>query len=204
MRIGVSAVQGAVSEHLVALERAAQAAGLSVTVVPVRTRAAFAETDGLIIPGGESTTISKLFRREGLIDEIRRRVADEDYPILGTCAGMVLCASGGDEQVEKTKTALLGIMDFDVDRNAFGRQRESFERTVQTELPNLGVVDVQAAFIRAPSARRVWGDAEVIARVDERIVGVRQGRRMALSFHPELTPDTQVHEAFLCSVAESA
>lgn len=200
MRIGVSAVQGAVSEHVDALKGAARNGGLEVEVVPVRTLGDLAKTDGLVLPGGESTTMSKLFIREGLVDAVRRRVEEEDYPILGTCAGMVLLASEGDAQVEKTRTTLFSLMDFQVDRNAFGRQRESFERTVRAELPGLGTVDVQAAFIRAPAARRVWGDAQVIARLDDRVVGVRQGRRMALSFHPELTPDTQVHEAFLHSV----
>lgn len=204
MHVGVSAVQGAVSEHVVAVRRAARALGLEVDVVPVRTRADLARTDGLIIPGGESTTISKLFVREGLVDALRVRVRDEDYPILGTCAGMVLLASEGDDQVSRTRTNLLGLMDFQVDRNAFGRQRESFERVVSSTLPHVGDVTVPAAFIRAPAARRVWGDAEVIARLEERIIGVRQGRRIALSFHPELTPDTMVHQAFLRSIADGA
>lgn len=197
MRIGVSAVQGAVSEHVDALKGAAARRGLEVEVVPVRTRRDLEKTDGLVLPGGESTTMSKLFIREGLLDAIRRRVIDEDYPMLGTCAGMVLLASEGDALVEKTRTTLFSLMDFQVDRNAFGRQRESFERVVPVDLLGLGPVDVQAAFIRAPAARRVWGDAQVIARFDDRIIGVRQGRRMVLSFHPELTPDTQVHESFL-------
>lgn len=201
MRIGVSAVQGAVSEHVDALKGAANRSGLEVEVVPVRSLRDLEKTDGLVLPGGESTTMSKLFVREGLVEAIRRRVADEDYPILGTCAGMVLLASEGDEQVEKTRTTLFSLMDFQVDRNAFGRQRESFERTVRADLPALGTVDVQAAFIRAPAARRVWGEAEVISRLDDRIIGVRQGRRLGFSFHPELTPDTQVHEAFLRLVA---
>lgn len=166
----------------------------------MRTRAAFDTTHALVIPGGESTTISKLFVREGLGDAIRRRVVDEDYPVLGTCAGMVLLASEGDVQVSKTRTQLLGLMDFQVDRNAFGRQRESFERHVDVVLPG-DAEDapsrVDAVFIRAPAAQRVWGDARVVSRLDDRVVGVQQGRCVALSFHPELTPDTQVHEAFL-------
>ena len=200
MRIGVSAVQGAVSEHADALGRAARRTGLDVTVVPVRKLADFESTDALVVPGGESTTMSKLFVREGITAAVRRRVADDDYPILGTCAGMVLLASRGDDQVTKTRTELLGVMDFQVDRNAFGRQRESFERPVAVDLPGIGDDPFHAVFIRAPAAGRLGAGVRPIATVDERVVGVREGRRLALSFHPELTADTRVHEAFLRTV----
>lgn len=201
MRVGVSAVQGAVSEHEDALRAAAARLGLDVTVVPVRKLADFEATDALVLPGGESTTISKLFAREGITEAIRRRVEADDYPILGTCAGMVLLASAGDEQVTKTRTEQLAVMDFSVDRNAFGRQRESFERAVALDLPGLHEDRFHAVFIRAPAATRLGPDARAVSTIDERIIGVQQGRRIALSFHPELTPDARVHEAFLQTVA---
>lgn len=197
VKVGVAAVQGAVSEHELALQGAAQALGMDIEVVSVRTKADFEATDALVIPGGESTTISKLFVREGLVPAVQKRVAEEDYPILGTCAGMILLAKEGDNQVTKTHTELLGVMDFAVDRNAFGRQRESFERGVRVELPGMAEEPLHAVFIRAPAATRLWGDAKAICRVDARVIGVQEGRRMAFSFHPELTDDTRVHQAFL-------
>lgn len=199
MKIGVVALQGAVSEHVAAIEAAAAARGTPVECVPVRSPEAFATTDGLVLPGGESTTISKLLRRFALLDPIRDRVADEDYPILGTCAGMVLLAREGDIQVTKTDTELIGVMDMAVDRNAFGRQRESFEAYADVDLPGVGS-PFPSVFIRAPEATRTWGDARAVATYEGRTIGVRQGRRIALSFHPELTPDTRVHEAFLSLV----
>ncbi len=203
MRIGIAAVQGAVSEHVQAIETANRRLGLKAQAVPVRTREQFKTTDALIIPGGESTAISRLFSREGLHEAIRERVESEDYPVLGTCAGMVMLAKEGDDQVTRTQTQQLGLMDFAVHRNAFGRQRESFERTVRLELIGSDEpMDVAAVFIRAPSATRSWGTARPIAQIDGKTVAVRQDRLIALSFHPELTPDTQVHEAFLRLVAE--
>jgi pyridoxal 5'-phosphate synthase pdxT subunit len=198
MRIGVAAVQGAFTEHQDAIAGAAARLHVPASATAVRTLLDLERTDALIIPGGESTAISRLFARNGLHKAIRRRVEQEDYPILGTCAGMVMLARDGDEQVTKTRTELLAIMDFQVNRNAFGRQRESFERRVPLDMEGLEAPDgVEAVFIRAPCATRVWGKARAIAHLDDRIIGVQQGRRIAISFHPELTPDTRVHEAFL-------
>jgi pyridoxal 5'-phosphate synthase pdxT subunit len=117
---------------------------------------------------------------------------------MGTCAGMVMLAKEGDDQVTRTRTKQLGVMDFQVQRNAFGRQRESSETEIEIDLPGLeGDADLPVVFIRAPCAKRVWGDARAISYLDGRVIGVRQGRRLALSFHPELTDDTRIHEAFL-------
>lgn len=199
LRIGVAALQGAVSEHADSLHSAAERTGLDVQVFPVRSKADFEATDALVLPGGESTTISKLLLRFDLMEPIRKRVADEDYPILGTCAGMVLLARDGGEQAVRTRTELIGVMDIAVDRNAFGRQRESFERDIALDLAGLASPErpVPAVFIRAPAVTRTWGEARPIARTEDRVVGVQEGRRIALSFHPELTTDTRVHEAFL-------
>ncbi|MBW3582544.1 MAG: pyridoxal 5'-phosphate synthase glutaminase subunit PdxT [Euryarchaeota archaeon] len=199
LRIGVAALQGAVSEHADALRNAADRTGLHVQVFPVRSKADFEATDALVLPGGESTTISKLLVRFDLMERIRTRVADENYPILGTCAGMVLLARDGGEQAARTRTELIGVMDIAVDRNAFGRQRESFERDISLDLVGLEAPErpVPAVFIRAPAVTRTWGDARAIAHTEDRVVGAQEGRRIALSFHPELTADTRVHEAFL-------
>ena len=126
MRAGVLFLQGAAPEHIQALKSAFQAMGIEGTASPVRKKKELEGLDCLIIPGGESTTISKLMRRFDLIDDVVRMAAD-GIPIMGTCAGCVLLSKEGDEQVSRTGTELLGLMDMQVDRNAYGRQKESFE-----------------------------------------------------------------------------
>jgi len=190
----VATVQGDFQEHIDITQRALQELGLKGQVVPLRTGKDAEQADAVILPGGESTAISKLLVRFGAMPVLRRRVQDEDFPILGTCAGAILLSKEGDEQVAKTKTELLGVMDIAVDRNAFGRQRESFE----TDLKLKGFArPVHAVFIRAPAIQRVWGTTEVLGTYNDRIVAARQGRRWALAFHPELTQDTSIHVAFL-------
>jgi 5'-phosphate synthase pdxT subunit len=170
-------------------------AGLGVkgAVVSVRRPSDLEEVSCLVIPGGESTTISKLLRRFELHDRIVR-MAEEGVPMMGTCAGCVLLAKEGDAEVEKTGTRLLGLMDMGVDRNAFGRQRESFEAPLDIaglEAPFPGV------FIRGPVIRKVWGDCKVLSSYGDKIVMARQGNMLALSFHPELSGDSRVHEMLL-------
>lgn len=195
--MGVVTVQGDFQEHVEAAQRALQALGREGDVVPLRTERDAKLADAAIIPGGESTTISKLLVRYGALPVLRRRVLEEDFPILGTCAGAILLAKEGDNQVEKTRTELIGVMDMSVDRNAFGRQRESFE----TDLDFAGEKKpIHAVFIRAPAITRVWGEVRVLAKFGDRIVAAEQGRRLALAFHPELTPDARIHERFLCTV----
>ncbi len=150
--------------------------------------------DGVIIPGGESTTIGKLMQRTGTFERIKQ-LAGNGVPILGTCAGLIVLAKRGDEQVMRTGQPLLGLMDIAVVRNAFGRQRESVE--VDLEIPLLGKEPFRCVFIRAPAVEEVWGDAEAIAKFRGKIVGVRQRNMIAVAFHPELTHDTRLHEHFL-------
>jgi 5'-phosphate synthase pdxT subunit len=150
--------------------------------------------DGVIIPGGESTTIGRLMQRTGTFDSVKR-LGEEGVPILGTCAGLIVLAKKGDEQVMRTGQPLLGLMDIAVIRNAFGRQRESFE--AELDIPILGQKPFHCVFIRAPAVSEIWGDAEVIAEFQGKIVGVRQRNMIAVAFHPELTPDTRLHEYFL-------
>lgn len=198
MRIGVLGLQGAFTEHVDAVRASFAKAGIEGTVATVRRKEELASLDGLIMPGGESTTISKLLRAFDLHELLVRRATDEDFPILGTCAGMILLSSEGDGQVEKTDTRLLGLMDMSVNRNAFGRQRESFEASLDIkgfEGPVPGV------FIRAPAITRTWGGCEPLGQLGEHIIAARQKNRLALAFHPELTGDTRVHEAFVNLVA---
>lgn len=189
--VGVFALQGDVREHLAALA----AAGAEPR--PVRRPEELAAVDGLVLPGGESTTMSRLARVFGLLDPLRARVA-AGMPVYGSCAGMILLArtvlDGRPDQEG------LDGMDVVVRRNAFGRQVDSFE----TDLAVAGVEGgpVHAVFIRAPWVEDVGADVEVLARVvggeaDGRIVAVRQGDLLATSFHPELTGDLRVHDLFV-------
>jgi pyridoxal 5'-phosphate synthase pdxT subunit len=188
-RIGVLALQGNVSEHidafLLALERMGH--GPSSEVFEVRSPADLTECNALALPGGESTTISRLIEKNRLLEPIRLFRGG----IFATCAGMVLMAS----DVADSRIHPLGLMDMSVDRNAFGRQRESFE----ADLPVAGLEggSFHAIFIRAPVVTRAGKHLKVIARLDRTIVAVEQGKHMSFSFHPELGNDTRLHERFL-------
>ena len=193
MRVGVIGMQGDVSEHVDAVRTAIAKGGFSGDAVTVRRPKDLAGCDALTIPGGESTTISKLLVRTGLREDIVRR-AGEGMPILGTCAGCILLAKEGDAQVRDTRTRLLGLMDMAVDRNAFGRQRESFEADLTVEgldRPFHGV------FIRAPTITRTWDACKVAAKLGDAIVFARQGHLWGACFHPELSGDLRIHVAFL-------
>lgn len=191
-------VQGAVSEHVHAAREALRRGGIAGKVSEVRGTEQLQSCDGVLLPGGESTTISKLLQRTGMHDLLVQRAEAEDLPILGTCAGLILLAKEGDRQVEDTRTRLLGLLSVAVDRNAFGRQRESFEADLHVE----GVGPFHAVFIRSPAVTRVWGDAQVTSNLGGTIVGARERNRFGLCFHPELTPDTRIHEHFAKVCAE--
>ncbi|GAC82873.1 pyridoxal 5'-phosphate synthase glutaminase subunit PdxT [Gordonia paraffinivorans] len=194
-RIGVLALQGDVREHVHAL----QAAGAEA--VPVRRQAELDEVDAIVIPGGESTTMSKLLGIFDLHDPLVARLRD-GMPAYGSCAGMIMLASTILDT--RPDARHLDALDITVRRNAFGRQVESFE----TDLDFAGITDrpgaqrMRAVFIRAPWVESVSPDVEVLARVPEgpaqgRIVAVRQGKVLATSFHPEVTGDRRVHEYFV-------
>lgn len=194
MRIGVIGLQGAVSEHIEAVRRALAASGLDGEVIWVSRPQQLEGLDGIIIPGGESTTIGKLMKITEIFDGVKK-LAESGVPLLGTCAGMIVLAKRGDEQVLRTKQPLLGLMDISVVRNAFGRQRESFEADLN--IPILGEKPFRGVFIRAPAVKETWGDVEIIAEFMGKIVGVKQRNIIAVAFHPELTDDTRLHEYFL-------
>ncbi len=195
MRVAVVGVQGDVEEHVEITEKAMERLGIEGEVVATRKRDVVGESDAVILPGGESTTISKLIWRDGIAEEIIR-LAREGKPVMGTCAGLIVLAKHGDEQVEKTGTKLLGLLDVRVKRNAFGRQRDSFEADLEFE----GIGSVRAVFIRAPAVEWVGDGVQVLSRFEDRIVAVRQKNVIGLAFHPELTDDTRIHEFFLTSI----
>ncbi len=148
--------------------------------------------DALIIPGGESTTISRVLVNSGMFDVIRERMNHNDIGLMGTCAGCVLLAKEITES--KADVKLLDAMDMQVERNAFGRQKESFERSLSIK----GFTrSYHAVFIRAPIITKIWGDCEILATMGKKIVLARQKNYLALSFHPELTDDLRVHRFFL-------
>jgi len=194
MRIGVIGVQGDVSEHVDAVARAMKEYGKAGDAIPVRRLADLEGVDALTIPGGESTTISKLLVSLGMFDEILRRATQESMPIMGTCAGCILLSKDAGIQAERTKTRLLGLMDMAVDRNAFGRQRQSFEADLTVD----GLESpFHCVFIRAPAILRTWGDCQPLARYDDKIVLARQGSFIGSAFHPELSGDLRIHRRFL-------
>ncbi|MFC2154250.1 pyridoxal 5'-phosphate synthase glutaminase subunit PdxT [Candidatus Altiarchaeota archaeon] len=193
MKIGVLSVQGNVDEHVAAMERALKKTETKGEVLEIKRKEDFEAISALILPGGESTTMGKLLVRYGVDEEIKK-LALAGKPIMATCAGMILLAKEGNSQVQKTKQPLLNLLDVKVNRNAFGRQRESFE--VPLKIEDVGE-DYPAVFIRAPAVDKVWGNAKILAKHKEKIVAIQQDNILGLSFHPELTKDTRVHEYFL-------
>jgi len=191
---GVVAVQGDVSEHADAVRRAARAHGEEPTVREIRQSGIVPECDVLLIPGGESTTISRLVEREGIGTEIRAHV-EASKPLLATCAGLILVSTdANDERVDT-----LDLLDVTVTRNAFGRQKDSFEAPLSVT----GLDEpFPAVFIRAPVIASVGDDVDVLAEWDGRPVAVRQGPVVGTAFHPELTDDSRLHDlAFFEEVA---
>ena len=188
MKVGILALQGDVSEHAQALS------DLGADPVEVRTPEDLAAIDRLILPGGESTTMSKLLESSDLFGAIAGRL-DEGMPVFGTCAGMILLAS---EVLDgRPDQRSFGVIDLAVRRNAFGRQIDSFEADLDVD----GVGRVPAVFIRAPYVERVGDGVEVLASVDDHPVLCRQGSVLAAAFHPELSGDLRLHELFLREVS---
>lgn len=183
---GVIGVQGDVSEHVAAIRRAAAEHEVTVDVVEIRDAGIVPECDYLAIPGGESTTISRLLHSEGIAEEIVAHVSD-NKPVLATCAGLIVAScSANDERVRP-----LGVLDVTVDRNAFGRQKDSFEAVISIN----GIPDpFPAVFIRAPVVTEVGPGVRVLAEVQDNIVAVCDPPVVGTAFHPELTPGTAVHE----------
>ncbi len=194
MKVGVLAVQGAVSEHVRALEKAFDDLDISDgSIQKIRDSGALSDVDGLIIPGGESSTISRLLDLFDIRDALIKK-HEKGMQIMGTCAGTVLLASRGDKAVERSDTKLLSFMDMSIERNAFGRQKRSFEASLDIE----GVADdFHSVFIRAPAITECGENCRVLGVFNETIVAAEQDNCLALVFHPELTDDARVHEYFI-------
>lgn len=188
-KIGVLDLQGAVAEHIEMLK------SIGCDTVAVKKAEQLDGLQGLVIPGGESTTIGKLMERYGLAEEIKKR-AQDGMAIFGTCAGLILLA----EDIDGSSQMRLGLMGIRVKRNAFGRQVESFEADIP--VPVLGDTPFRAIFIRAPYIESIKPGVEELARVDGKIVFARQGRFLVSAFHPELSSDDRVHRYFVEQVVK--
>jgi pyridoxal 5'-phosphate synthase pdxT subunit len=184
-KIGVLAAQGAFAEHIESLEE------LKVEAIPVRLPGELKSLEGLIIPGGESTTISLMMQNYKLLDEVTA-MGQKGFPLFGTCAGMIMMA----KHVLGSHSPTMKLMDITVSRNAFGRQVDSFETDL--DIPALGNPPFHAVFIRAPLVTACGKGVDVLARLkDGTIVAAREGKMLAAAFHPELTGDLRVHRYFL-------
>lgn len=185
MDVGVLALQGAVSEHVSSLKKAMGNLGIKGNVVEARCTKELEGLDALVLPGGESTTLSLLMEREGMFGEIRKLPK-----LFGTCAGAILLANDVRGAANGQKS--LGVMDLGILRNGYGRQLESFEAPLETTLGK-----ITGVFIRAPVIERLGEGVEVLASCNGKIVAARQGKFLATTFHPELSGSTLFHEYFL-------
>lgn len=193
--IGVFGIQGAVSEHVTMTKQACIDAGVTANVYIVKDKTQLDEIQGAILPGGESTTISQFLQNNSLTQDLRKRVKEKSLAIMGTCAGCILLAKHILDKEDDVH--LLKLMDFDVRRNAFGRQRESFEQNITINGWN---EPFPAVFIRAPLITNIGGSCQILAQINSHIVMVEEENMMALSFHPELTSDSRIHQYFLSLV----
>lgn len=188
MKIGILALQGAVQEHLKIIEKLGHE-GISIKKVQQLN-----EIDGLIIPGGESTTIGKLIRKYKF-DEALKEFSEHKKPMFGTCAGLIILA----KEINGSTENYLGLMNIKAERNAFGRQRESFEADL--EIKEIAY-SFRAVFIRAPYIIETGDNVEILAKFDNKIVAARQGHLLCSAYHPELTDDIRMHEYFVNMVKE--
>jgi len=195
INIGVLAVQGDVAENLSSTRMALDELGIEGIVTEVKNPEQISELNGLIIPGGESTVIGTLALVNGSLKKIKEKI-EAGMPVLGTCAGMiVLSKKAKDRIVGDMDQPLLDYLDIKIERNAFGRQRDSFEADVS--LDKIGIPSFHGVFIRAPSVIETGKEVEVLSKFNEKIVAVKQGNIIATAFHPELTGDLSMHKYFV-------
>ena len=202
LRLGVLAIQGDAAENVSSLRDSAAELGEDASVGAVKSPGEVSGLDGLVIPGGESTAIGQLSLTNGSLARIKQR-AESGMPVLGICAGMVLLASRASDPAAAGGTGqpLLGILDIEIERNSFGRQRQSFEADVSMEA--IGIPSFRGIFIRSPAVASAPSGAEPLALLDKKIVAVRKGNVVGTSFHPELTGDLAVHKYFVSLARES-
>ena len=195
LTVGVLSIQGDVQENMLSAKSAIDELGLDGNVVDVKTPEEISQLDGLIIPGGESTTIGQLSLVNGSLKILKEKI-QSGMPVLGICAGMIMLSNtANDRIVGKTNQPLLDILDIKLERNSFGRQKESFESDISMD--SINIPKFNGVFIRAPSVSDVGSDVEVLSKFNERIVAVKKGNVIGTAFHPELTEDTALHKYFI-------
>jgi 5'-phosphate synthase pdxT subunit len=195
LTVGVLSIQGDVQENLISTKAALDELGFDGTVTDVKTPDEISQLDGLIIPGGESTTIGQLCLVNGSLKVLKEKI-DSGMPVLGICAGMIMLSkTANDKVVGKTDQPLLDILDIKLERNSFGRQRDSFETDIS--LDSINIPKFNGVFIRAPSVSEVGSDVEVLSKFNDKIVAVKKGNVIGTSFHPELTEDNSLHKYFV-------
>jgi len=195
LTVGVLSIQGDVQENILSAKSAIDELGLDGNVVDVRTLEEISQLDGLIIPGGESTTIGQLSLVNGSLKILKEKI-QSGMPVLGICAGMIMLSNtANDKIVGKTDQPLLDILDINLERNSFGRQKQSFESDISMD--SINIPKFNGVFIRAPSVSDVGSDVEVLSKFNERIVAVKKGNVIGTAFHPELTKDTALHKYFI-------
>ena len=195
INIGVLAVQGDVTENIMATKMAIEELGLDGIVTEVKTPEQISDLDGLVIPGGESTVIGTLSLVNGSLKKIKEKIAS-GMPVFGICAGMIMLSKKAkDRVVGEMDQPLLDFLDVKIERNAFGRQKDSFESEISMD--KIGIKKFQGVFIRAPSILETGKDVEVLSKFNEKIIAVKQGNILGTSFHPELTGDLSLHKYFV-------
>lgn len=195
LNIGVFAVQGDVEENLASTRAALDELGIKGTVSTVKTPDQISKLDGIILPGGESTTIGQLSLVNGSLKKIKEKI-EAGMPAMGICAGLILLAKEvKDHVIGKTEQPLLDLLDVKVERNSFGRQRDSFEADISME--SIKIPKFKGVFIRAPSILEVGKNVEVISKLNEKTIAVKQKNILATVFHPELTHDVSMHKYFI-------
>ena len=194
VQIGILAIQGDIEENLAATNLALKELGVEGKSVPVKYANEISKVDGLILPGGESTVIGTLAKLSGVTQLIKDRIND-GMPIMGTCAGMIMLAKRAyDKVVGETKQQLLNVLDITVERNAFGRQGDSFE--AELKIPLIGNENFRGVFIRAPVVTEIKNGVDAFASLNNKVVAVKQGNVIGTSFHPELSRDARLHKYF--------
>ena len=195
INIGILAIQGDVTENFLATMASMSELGIDGSVTQVKTVEQITNLDGLIIPGGESTMIGQMSLVNGALKTIKEKI-QSGMPVFGICAGMIfLSKNSKDRVVGDTEQPLLDVLDVKIERNSFGRQKDSFE--AQISMDPIGISSFNGVFIRAPSVSETGSDVEILAKFNEKIVAVKQGNVIATAFHPELTRDISLHKSFV-------
>ena len=195
INIGILAIQGDVTENFLATMASMSELGIDGSVTQVKTTDQISNLDGLIIPGGESTMIGQMSLVNGALKTIKEKI-ESGMPVFGICAGMIfLSKNSKDRVVGDIEQPLLDILDIKIERNSFGRQKDSFEAKISMD--PIGISSFNGVFIRAPSVSETGADVEILAKFNEKIVAVKQGNVIATAFHPELTRDISLHKSFV-------